>query len=451
MFGYLVDYATPSAFSSTAERDALGFSANRRRRVRFHARVDHEKLALRSALRTLGELIWSDDTWLANDLFAAILDPIVTVHDDRVFFEAFSQDQSVYGLVVADRSIFTTEGEVVTGTTNVDFTAWLWAALGEMRSSRETWLSVETEGVEVTTRGSGGRFERKVEIPESWVRGFLTMQSAMAMPGTRLSMRPVDLIAAIRFLRFQKAKLSPRALRYELPPGEPARLVLEPWEQVVPLKGTEHDYRELRVIRTWGRRRLRLIEPLLPYADRVTVYLKGRALPSAYVVELGRVRFVMALSGWTGNDWSRESAFELAVGQRVDESVVGHAATALIEGRVITVELLADRLGVDRGTALRALQRLCRRGRCVYDLERREYRHRELFEAPIDEARFHPPSPRLEAARRIIDENRVLVARVDVKETRKIKKLKTPDGSVLRDITYLRWSSTSQEETPDSQ
>jgi len=38
-------------------------------------------------------------------------------------------------------------------------------------------------------------------------------------------------------LRFTKAKVSPRAMRYEFEPGQDARLVLEPWEQRIPLRG----------------------------------------------------------------------------------------------------------------------------------------------------------------------------------------------------------------------
>src|SRR5262245_48820767 len=280
MIPVLFDYATPSTFESGRDRQLLGLTANRRRPVRFHARVAREIYPFRVALQALGEVVWSNDSWVSSEeaLFR-ILDPVITVHPDRVFFEAFSQDQGAYGLLIADRGLFETDGEVHTGTTNIDFTGWLWAALAEMRSSRETWLRVEAAGFEVKTVGAGGRFEAKVELPDHWVRGFLQLQGAMAMPGTRIVCRPVDLLAAIRFLRYTKSKVSPRALRYEFAPGKEVRVVLEPFEEVIPLKGTEHTYREPRTVRTWGRRRLKLLEPLLPLADEVEIYLKGRALP----------------------------------------------------------------------------------------------------------------------------------------------------------------------------
>src|SRR5690606_2264232 len=143
------------------------------------------------------------------------------------------------------------------------------------------------------------RFEKKVDLPETWVRGFLQVQAAMGLPGTRLRVQPVDLLSAIRYLRYSKARISPRALRYEFVPGEDARLILEPWEHVVPLEGATHNYAETKTTRVWGRRRLKLIESLLPFAESVDIYLKGRALPSFYAVKLPGMTFLLGLTGWS--------------------------------------------------------------------------------------------------------------------------------------------------------
>src|SRR5688572_18796989 len=130
-----VDYASPSVFEAERDEALLGLAVNRRRPVRFSGIVKDHGFVLRIALRALGEAIWSDDTWLGQ---SEILDPVITVHPDRVFFEAFSQDQSVYACLIVHPELFETEGDVRTGTTNIDFTAWLWGALGEMRTSRRT-------------------------------------------------------------------------------------------------------------------------------------------------------------------------------------------------------------------------------------------------------------------------------------------------------------------------
>lgn len=441
---FALDYASPSVFESDRDRALLGMSANARRPVHFHGQVMRNIPLLRFVLRALGEAIWSNDTWVTQgELMSWILDPVITVHPDRVFFEAFSQDQSVYAMVVANPEMFATDGEIVTGTTNVDFSAWLWGALNELRSSRETWLRVGAQGFEVKTKGAGGRFEQKVELPDSWVRGFLQVSSAMAMPGTRITVRPADLLAAIRFLRYTKAKVSPRALRYEFKPGEEAQLVLEPWEHSIRLRGAEHNYTEPRIIRTWGRRRLKLIEPLLPFATSVDIYLKGRGLPSFYAVKLPDLTFVLGLSGWSDQSWTDTGSFDLLSDTApVSDDLIAQVHQQLTQRFHASAKDLATVLNQSADVIWRACERLCRQGRAVFDVESRDFRHRELFEQPVDEAKFFPPDERLERAKALLAKNAVPFARCEPQETRKAKKLKTPDGPITREIVYRDWRVT---------
>ncbi len=441
---FALDYASPSVFESDRERALLGMSANARRPVRFHGQVTRNIPLLRFTLRALGETIWSNDTWVSQGEFMSwILDPVITIHPDRIFFEAFSQDQSVYAMVIANPGMFATDGDIVTGTTNVDFSAWLWGALNELRSSRETWLRVGAQGFEVKTKGAGGRFEQKVNLPDNWVRGFLQVSTAMAMPGTRITVKPADLLTAIRFLRYTKAKVSPRALRYEFEPGEDAQIVLEPWEHSIRLRGAEHNYSEPHIIRTWGRRRLKLIEPLLPFATSVDVYLKGRGLPSFYAVKLPDLTFLLGLSGWSDQSWTDTSGFDLLSDTAtVRDDVIAQVHQQLTNRFHASANDLATSLNQSATSIWRACERLCRQGRAVFDVESRDFRHRELFEQPVDEAKLFPPDERLERAKALIAGNAVPFARCEPQETRKTKKLKTPDGPITREIVYRDWRVT---------
>ncbi len=433
----LVDYASPSVFESTRDAASLALSTNARRPVRFHGVVRQHGFNLRIALRALGEAIWSNDSWVAS---TDLLDPIITVHPDRLLFEAFSQDQSVYAALIVDPSIFETEGETVTGTTNIDFTAWLWGTLGEMRTSRNTTFRIGPEGFEVRNAGAGGRFERKVDVPESWVRGFLQVQAAMALPGTRIDVRPIDLLAALRFLRYTKARVSPRALRYEFEPGQGARLVLEPWEHAIPLAGTAHNYTEKKVTRVWGRRRLKLIEGLLPFAESVQVFLKGRALPSFYAVKLPGMTFLLGLSGFSEASFAGTGGFDLLADTAAeDDALLDPAIERLRREYSCSIPELAESLNVGKDRATRLLVRLCRQGRCMFDVESRRYRHRELFEQPIDEKRYFPPDLRRELADRLVAEDRVHVKSCQAEDTVKQRRLKTPDGPVTRQVVYRDW------------
>jgi len=424
-------------FESTRDDASLALSTTDRRPVRFHGVVRQHGFNLRIALRALGEVIWSNDTWVAT---SDLLDPIITVHPDRILFEAFSQDQSVYAALIVDPSIFETEGETVTGTTNVDFTAWLWGALGEMRTSRNTTFRIGPEGFEVRTAGGGGRFERKVDVPESWVRGFLEVQAAMALPGTRVDVQPIDLLAAIRFLRYTKARVSPRALRYEFEPGQDTRLILEPWEYVIPLVGAGHNYTEKKVTRVWGRRRLKLIEGLLPFAESVQVFLKGRALPSFYAVKLAGMTFLLGLSGFSEASFTGTGGFDLLADTAAEDDALLDPALELLRREYSrSIQEVAGALDIGPERATRLLVRLCRQGRCMFDAETRRYRHRELFEQPIDEKRYFPPDLRRELAARLIAEGKVHVEGCQTEETVKQRRLKTPDGPVTRQVIYRDW------------
>ena len=434
-----VNYATPSVFESTRERALLGLSGDSGRPVKFHARIARNVLAVRLSLQALGELVWRSDEWLSADQRYFICDPIVTVHPDRVFFEAFSADQSAYGLVIFDRNAFEPIGDVQYGTTNVDFTAWLWAALAEMRSSRETFFRIGAEGLEVATTGAGGRFEQKVDVPDDWVRGFLQLQGAMALPGTRVSARPIDLLAAIRFLRFTKAKVSPRAIRYEFDPGEDAKLILEPWEYEIPLRKAEHSYTEKRVIRTWGRRRLSLLEPMLPFAERVDIYLKGRALPSFYAVKLPGITFVLGLSGWTSQRWTSTASFDLLVAPEKTSAARDKVLAVLKERYSVNASDVASALSVDLAVATQVLTSLCAEGRCIYDVEARTCRSRELFAKPIDLGKAYPPDKRREDAERFVAQDGVQIVSAAPRETRKRKRFKTPEGTAYREVILRDW------------
>lgn len=438
----LVDYASPSVLEWTRDATMVGLSTNLRRRVRFYGVVRRHGFILRIALRALGEAIWSDDTWIAQ---SDLLDPVITVHRDRIFFEAFSQDQSSYVALILDPAVFEPIGEVMCGTTNIDFTAWLWGALGEMRTSRSTTFRIGPEGVDVRTSGAGGRFERKVELPDIWVRGFLQVQAAMAMPGTRISVKPIDLLSAVRFLRHSKAKVSPRGMRYEFEPGQDARLVLEPWEHVVPLEGAEHNYTEPKITRVWGRRRLKLIEGLLPFAEGVDIYLKGRALPSFYAVKLPGMTFLLGVTGWSGRGFTGTGGFDLlAEAAAGNDNLLEPAMALLRERQHASIDEVATALTIDKVAASRVLVRLCRQGRTMFDVETRRYRHRELFETPADEATYFPPDRRQELAAALIAESKVRVASCVAEETKKVRSFKDPNAvaakqKIVREITYRDW------------
>ena len=132
-----------------------------------------------------------------------LFDPVITVHPDEVSFEAFSRDESTYGRLAAKYELFEKVDEFQCGTTNIDFSAKLHNELERMRSYRQTRFDIAPSGFTVTTESSSQR-EKKIDLPDSWIMGFLQVHSTMSLGLTHFHMAPVDLFNICRYLRRRK-------------------------------------------------------------------------------------------------------------------------------------------------------------------------------------------------------------------------------------------------------
>jgi hypothetical protein len=334
------------------------------------------------ARRAFFEHIYNN-TWELNYL----LDPVITVHPDEVAFEAFSIDESSYARVAAKHELFGKVGALECGTTNVDFSAELHNGLEKMRTYRQTRLGVDPSGFSVVHQDGQGQKEKKIDLPESWVRGFHQVHSTMCLSLRRVRLDAVDVFNVCRFLRQHRTKVSPRALRYEFTPGQKPKMVLEPSEHEIPITGAEvYQADKPLSVRTWGRDRLQLLGRLIPVAQRFDVYLAGFGLPSVYVADLGPVVFTLALSGWTDQDWTGKTSMEgLIAPGSINAATLTDVYGRLREDRRATPDEIAAKTGLSKPKATAALTALCGVGRGMYDLAGDVFRHRDLFMEPFDE------------------------------------------------------------------
>lgn len=351
---------------------------------------------------------------------AMVLDPVVTVHPDELSFEAFSRDESSYARLAVKYDLFEKIDAFACGTTNIDFSARLGESFERMRSYRRTRLDIDAEGFTVANVGEDEHREKKIELPESWVKGFLEVHATMTLGLSRLRLEPVDLFNILRLLKRKKARSSPRALRFELDPGRPAKVIVEPWDIELPLTPTSvWEGPSRRSVRLWGRDRLATLARLLPVAQRVDLHLADSGMPSFWVLDLGEATFTLGLSGWTDNDWTQGASYAL-LSRRLAVSPADLAAVqrALAQRRFGTDLALAQDAGCGVQTARSALSYLCQGGRAMYDLAGGVYRQRELFREPFTLAEAvatlapAPPSqqdPAARSAQAIFDGGHVLI------------------------------------------
>lgn len=341
------------------------------------------------------------DYWL-------VLDPVITVHPDEIFFECFSLDESSYGRVGCSFEVFDDLGETACGTTNVDYSHTLYDEFQKIRTYKDTELTVDPSGFEVQTTGDAAYREVKIDLPESWVRGFLQVSSAMTLPGTRFDLHPMDLHNFCLWLRRHKETRSPRSIRFHLDPGQPVRATFEPWNHTITCARSPYTGSEAAEIRVWGRRRLHLLERLVPVARRFTVVLLGSGMPSFWIADCGDISFTLGLSGWTSNDWAGQANFDLLAPRAdVDTDTARAVFDGLRRDWRSAPDRLADTLGLDRGTVQSALQQYTQAGRVMYDLNKGVYRVRELTREPLDLGELRFSNEREARATELLDQRRV--------------------------------------------
>ena len=350
-------------------------------------------------------LYWNNrDVWY-------VLDPVITVHPERLLFEAFSQDESTYCAVSVRHDVFDRAGEMVCGTTNIDYSASLYDEFQKIRDYKATRLQVDPAGFTVATGDDPEFREEKIDLPDSWVRGFLQVSAAMTLPATVVELHPMDLHNLCAALRQRRERVGPRSLRFELSPQGPARMVLEPWNLALTARRSAilgAPLTEPRSIRVWGRRRLLTLERLIALATRVRVHLLGSGMPSFWVIDLDDITVTLGLSGWTANDWSAAGRFDLLQPRHdVSDATKLAVAGALQAQWMASSSDLAARTALGKSDVDAALGLWVQAGRAVFDLPTGRYAWRELTRDPLPMETLRFASPEEESALALIHEKRV--------------------------------------------
>lgn len=349
-------------------------------------------------------------------------DPVITVAPDTVFFEAFSKDESTYGCLFVDRGAFRTSSAVALGTTNVDYSNALYDHMQTLRTYRNTRLLLDPKGLELQVQGRNEHREEKIDLPGSWLRGFGQIAAATTLGGRMITL-PVEVVYnVLAFLRRNREKSGPRSIRFRLTPGKPPETILDPWGVKIPSHGPVYEGPVAEEIKVWGRRRLAVLARTLPLAERVEVLLLGSGLPSIWTVRMGAIRFVLALSGWSANDWTGSLALDLLAGNLVsDPRTLQRVEQHLVKERSATFAELSRVTEAKREALLGSLVKLAKQGQAIFDYSTGRYRYRSILPTSLAEVTAGPESEEILEARRMFEERSVRLERQEP----------TPNGRIL--------------------
>lgn len=311
------------------------------------------------------------------------LDPVVTGNGDRLRFESFSGCCGVYARldVLQDGLDGARTGH---GTTNVDVNNPLREALSRIAGDDPLHMRVGPDELAVTTT-DGPVVEKKVPLPDRWLRGFAEAQVVSAGFDLRAELPAAE---AVRFLRTlpRSSGNASRGARWVVPVGKALRPTTRPVAGAVCLPGPE---------------RLVALQRVLRHATALRVYgpvADGAATASAWEAVLPGMRLTLTLSPDASRGFSGEGGVLDALATD-DAAADAELVSVLLswEPRIEPADL-AEQSGLTMQRVRAALTRLGTAGRVGYDLADATYFHREL---PYDADRAERHNPRLVAARQL--------------------------------------------------
>ena len=320
-------------------------------------------------------------------------DPVVTSDGEKLRFESFSVCGGVHlRLDVLGAGI---DGDVIDrGTTNVDINEPLRRSLSGVLDGDPLHLAVGPDDVTVTTM-TDTVVERKVPLPERWVRGFGEVYVLSGEFDPRAEIGAAETARLLRGLPNQKR---PGGAFWFVPAGRSLRLASRPAPGAICLPGPQ---------------RLAALLPLLRFATGLRVYgppvtSSSHPVASAWELTLPGLRLTATLSPDLTRGFSGEGAvLDALAGDSVAEDADLISALLAFEARVEVGSLAADS-GLAPARVRAALIRLGAAGRVGRDLAEAATFHREL---PFDGEAIDRLNPRHGASRALVAAGAVTVER----------------------------------------
>ncbi|MGW1531872.1 SWIM zinc finger family protein [Streptomyces aureus] len=382
-----VAYTRPSALESAPGGRRLGLETSRGSTPR--GTEDHPRFFagfLTSPQAAAAGLLAVADVAAARyyqPQLRASLDPVVTGNGDRLRFESFSGCGGVYArLDVLARGL--DSDEIGHGTTNVDVNNPLREALSRIGTDDPLHLRVGPDEMAVTTL-DGPVVEKKVPLPDRWLRGFAEAQVTAAGFDLRAELSAAEAVRFLRSLPRGSGRGGSGGAQWVVPAGRGLRPTTRPVPGAVCLPGPDRLVALQRV--------LRHATALRVYGPPVTARTTAKAC--AWEAVLPGMRLTLTLSPDASRGFSGEGGVLDALA--TDEAAEDAELIAVLLAWEPRVDIgdLAAASGLSAERVRAALVRLGTSGRVGYDTAEAAYFHREL---PYDAGRAERHNPRLRSA-----------------------------------------------------
>lgn len=386
-------YASPSVLLRSPDRDELflaKYSEVEKKNAPcfFWGKLSDPFITAR-CLITLSNVVQSSFNLSPFEL-AKLKDPIVTAGNERIRFEGFSHCAGVYARV--DVLPGGHDGEFPeNGTTNVDFNQPMISALSRVAKSEKVVLSVGKKEVSLQSE-SKKIVERKVPLPAKWIKGLASVQIYLSQAEKVHS-----------FNRMQALQLF-----QSIPSGKPKT------DYYLIVRGNKPMFSPVKsanAICIGGLHRLKLIEPLLAYADELRVYPHADMQSTSWQLYFGNIRFNLTLSRDAWRGFSGEGAALESLIDDVPDAWIDALDKYSYANQVFNPALLAVDEGLDIERLDNITGRLSAMGLLGYDLDENHFFYRRL---PFRLNRILSLNPRMKDAEKLLSQNKVeIISRSD--------------------------------------
>lgn len=315
-----------------------------------------------------------------------VLDPVVTSGGGMLRFEGFSSCCGVYARADLKPEAFDTElrGK---GTTNVDFGDAMRTALKRMGEQDSAQLEVGGAGVSLRTP-SDHIVERKVKLPKRWIKGFCEVQ---AYQPTMIPVFELNRAEAINLFRSFPSGTNAKRPVYVTKTGQAYRLASREQSGSVKIEGIE---------------RAKVLEPLLPHIDRLTIWYNDETETSGWELHFPVARMIALISPELSRGFSGEGQMLSRIATGTWQSSIESVSETLQWQSQIDTFKISQQSGCTEGDVESALAMLGTRGLVGFDLSSGKYFHRVL---PFDIDSVEREQPRLLDARDLVAMGQVKV------------------------------------------
>ena len=349
----------------------------------FHGTITSSFIAAK-CLSTLAKTVRSHFA-LTPGQIAALRDPIVSVGNQRLYFEGFSSCNGVYARVdILPEGI---DGEfLASGCTNVDFNDPTVRALNAMARAEKLIVGVGQKELHIVA-GKSAVVEKKVSLPNRWIKGLANVQLYLSQMEFMFSINQIQAIPL-----FHSLPKSPVKNDYFLI-QQSGSLQFSPVA-----KG--------KCIRIGGVHRLRLFDSLLPFTKKISFYKDPEEQGSAMVLHFEHVQMLFLFSASTYRGFSGEGKNLVNMTAEMPDELLVGINSIFKTNEVFNSSMLAIESDIHLDQMDQLKTSLSSIGLLGFDLDGQQHFYRRL---PFKLSRLKSLNPRLQSAQKLLFKNEVVI------------------------------------------